>query len=642
MRPYLLMSALLLFLPSAAHSDPIPVFSTVEAASNAAIPSGAVIQVLGYDRPGVGGATYRRADPGAEAGIASFASADGTVWQLAGRVVTPENFGARCDGRTDDHAALTKWLNAAKAGAYEAVMTPGRQCLTSRLLSAHGVTSMVVRGAAGASIRRTGNPAAPVGSGIFHIAGGVSEKAVFTGLRLIGNSGAELESKGNEGDPAIQVGGVDGGDSAYVRNVTISDNIISGFSWAAVVIYGNRGEDAVVNADNIDVSDNYFLDNYAAVAIYKNTANISISRNTIRRVGQTAIFVDALAQNDGSEGEANYDASITHNHIEDAGRWTQGIGILYKGRGARGLIAFNTILNTGVNQPAGQENAFGIYVGNGVDSAGPGNVDILGNKISRVAAPVGNSYGIYVGSHVDGARVARNSIEEVGAIGIHVQESSNVAVKDNILRAAGDVYAIAVDGTEETKAEQVIINGNSILRGASQADAAVAVLAADFVSAAGNHFTGFAEDDQIFFSSGSARRLPVSFAGSATPSRGYHIVGDRKLNERAGPGMPTGWICTEAGAPGKWEPIGHVPIRLQFPHTVPALAGDAPAYSFEVPAPGVPLASQVLIATDSFVPGLRIWGQVTAKETVSISLENRSGKNLPQQQRVFDISIQPF
>jgi hypothetical protein len=51
---------------------------------------------------------------------------------------------------------------------------------------------------------------------------------------------------------------------------------------------------------------------------------------------------------------------------------------------------------------------------------------------------------------------------------------------------------------------------------------------------------------------------PRSIPGTAPPTSGSWVVGDRILNVKAAKGHPQGWICTSSGTPGEWVPMSNI------------------------------------------------------------------------------------
>lgn len=64
---------------------------------------------------------------------------------------------------------------------------------------------------------------------------------------------------------------------------------------------------------------------------------------------------------------------------------------------------------------------------------------------------------------------------------------------------------------------------------------------------------------------------------SAAPTTGTWQVGDIVTNDTPAAGEPTFWVCTAAGTPGTWVPVGFIPASSVS--TVAAAAAVTPADS---------------------------------------------------------------
>ena len=115
-------------------------YDTRTAAASATIATSVTfVQTAGYAAVGdFGGSLYKHAGGSTTGG---FQSADGQWWQLAVSTVTPQMFGAKADGSTNDQAALQNAINFMQGtyGGGPIILPPGNYRVTSTVTLKGGV-----------------------------------------------------------------------------------------------------------------------------------------------------------------------------------------------------------------------------------------------------------------------------------------------------------------------------------------------------------------------------------------------------------------------------------------------------------------------------------------------------------------------
>lgn len=139
----------------------------------------------------------------------------------------------------------------------------------------------------------------------------------------------------------------------------------------------------------------------------------------------------------------------------------------------------------------------------------------------------------------------------------------------------------------------------------------------------GGNFEFRTADRGVIFSTGSA-----ICSKSAAPTTGTWPVGTVVFNSAPSYGGPVGWHCTTGGTPGTWRAIGHVHEELTGTATWnPASLAAGSSVSVDVTVTGAALGDYVIACGH---PGINVasillGGVVRATNTVSVTMENRSG-----------------
>lgn len=127
-------------------------------------------------------------------------------------------------------------------------------------------------------------------------------------------------------------------------------------------------------------------------------------------------------------------------------------------------------------------------------------------------------------------------------------------------------------------------------------------------------------------------------SGAAVPTTGKWAIGDIRWNTFPSSGGPPGWICTEAGTPGTWQPIGtgHLvgsahwdppPLRHGARATRKFVVLDARLEDFALISPGIN------------VKGLTVSATVTAPGRVTVVLANQTGKSVDLKPSTWKIRV---
>lgn len=278
----------------------------------------------------------------------------------------------------------------------------------------------------------------------------------------------------------------------------------------------------------MNIINNTFYNVSAAIAVYKNAKGINISQNSISKVGQTAIYVDALAQSDFGRfyGEKNEEILIEKNNIKDVGHAAQGAGIVFKGVGQNAIIRTNWIADVGEKIDGKNFSAFGIYVGAGVDLVGPTNVVIENNSIKDIKSIKSTATGIYVGPDSENIRILSNTISNSHYTGITIFGSKSIDVANNKIELRESKFGIYLRGKTDNFSEDLTAQGNSIFTKSDETAQAIYMQAVALPVIRANRLTGFADAKNLVFIGKPTDRGTMDLILDHVPQSGQWIRGD--------------------------------------------------------------------------------------------------------------------
>ena len=310
------------------------------------------------------------------------------------------------------------------------------------------------------------------------------------------------------------------------RDAVISNNTIEG-CWTSDVFSGETTEAFFMTGTGI---------------VINNTDNFSITNNTVRGMGRP--YLSSQVSNEDGMGIrcmgncSNF--NIANNIISDC----KSIGVLIGPANiVNGVIAANSIRSAGRD---------GIHVY--ATSKGWG-FNISDNAITDVLNVYGLSVsaGVFVGASK--ANLTQFRVNENSIFGTANEDSSSAAktfthgIYVGFDSLASDATYCGL-GTHEIKNN--FSNGYSV--------APIEIDSRCYTSGSERHFDAIAGNRIGGISSGGlisavpGNKGAMESVGSAIPTSGAHRMGDKVW--RAFPSEnPIGWVCIEAGTPGKWKAI---------------------------------------------------------------------------------------
>jgi hypothetical protein len=196
--------------------------------------------------------------------------------------------------------------------------------------------------------------------------------------------------------------------------IEISDFVISGADWAAVMVYGRYGHQDAIKNSRIYIHDNIISDSSTGVFVYKNASNVRILRNDINKMALDGIAVDSRAATDEIASEPNYDIRIARNLVSGCGINGQGIGILIKGLNRNVSVSWNRVSNVGTVSNYRGPVAIGIGVVPDSDQKFARSVKIGNNFISGIWPESTRGYGILIVKGATNTFIKENTILHVG------------------------------------------------------------------------------------------------------------------------------------------------------------------------------------------------------------------------------------
>lgn len=140
----------------------------------------------------------------------------------------------------------------------------------------------------------------------------------------------------------------------------------------------------------------------------------------------------------------------------------------------------------------------------------------------------------------------------VGATASGAPTSGTFAVGDYVIDESGLVWICTVLGTPGTWVPLVNLSATQTL---SNKTLSAPVLTGTMTGTGNMTLTGFIEGNDFIAGGKVGATTPSTYAGGTTsgaPTTGTFSLGDFIIDE----GTPTIWICTSAGTPGTWQPVG--------------------------------------------------------------------------------------
>mgnify|MGYP004591556017 CR=1 FL=1 len=310
------------------------------------------------------------------------------------------------------------------------------------------------------------------------------------------------------------------------RDAVIANNTIEG-CWTSDIFSGDAPEEFFMTGTGI---------------VINNTDNFSVTNNTVRGMGRP--YLSSQVSNEDGMGIrcmgncSNF--NISNNIIADC----KSIGVLAGPANiVNGVIAANSIRSIGRD---------GIHVY--ATSKGWG-FNISDNAITDVLNVYGLSIsaGVFVGA--SRANLTQFRINENSIFGTDNEDSSSAAktfthgIYVGFDTLASDATYCGL-GTHEIKNN--FSNGYSV--------APIEIDSRCYTSGSERHFDAIAGNRIGGISSGGlisavpGNKGAMESVGSSVPTTGAHRMGDKVW--RAFPSdNPIGWVCVEAGTPGKWKAI---------------------------------------------------------------------------------------
>lgn len=338
------------------------------------------------------------------------------------------------------------------------------------------------------------------------------------------------------------------------KNVTVHGNKIEATASGGII--GQLSENVVVSANTIhDIITEHGL--YCDTGIF----GLVINGNNIRNTVATGLKVqnyDAVGGNSGA-------VSITGNTISGV---TAGDGILVINTGptatpvrCKGLtITGNVISNVGQDGIAVRYaddanvtcNSIAVVGRNGLYFDQYSSLVATGNNVRQT-----QSQGIFDANGA-GAKISNNKLEDVGraggtsaGLGIHITAGSEKEITGNTIRGNATLmeYGIFIEaGTQSTMS----ISGNSV-SGSKTAPMRFKNPAEPLRYFADNVLDG---EPLFLYNTIQLGNKGREYFGTAAPTSGSWLQGDRVYNVAPVGGGVIGWVCVASGTPGTWKFFG--------------------------------------------------------------------------------------
>jgi len=522
-----------------------------------------------------------------------------------GDVVTPEMFGAKGDGLSDDRIALQAALDAKQAiislsGNYKisgSLNIPSNKKIFGQqsIISAQNgkfFDALVIKGGKNIYIDGLTIQAKDAENAFDKAIYIIDGKNIVISNCIINNIGKA--SNVSESGFGILVSGSKksaptgnfGSENVKILNNTITN--IKGFGMARgdficiqyasqVLIENNylnncsRQGIAITDfATDIKISNNFILNSsLAGIDIEPDyektiTAHITIRNNTIRNFGckpKLAAGVQLFGIDcHGNQSDIDIEGNqiIAENDSSIAGINCQADS--YNIRISNNLIEGNNILKKGILLYSGSGAKNLIISGNiirgfkdyGIDSYQNGSMTIIGNQIESSIALTG------IKANETDAIISNNIItisnNDKNVCGISVLQSGFKKLHNNVVKVRnGKAYQIMVNSEFQSIGSHFSDNsainlGNGMIAYAIEAG----TLTPGFLFV--NNYS-----DPSFLKSTVPEAFSItSVNGTSPPSSGYHVKGSRVRNVNPSAKSYLGWICIDSGTPGIWKPFGSI------------------------------------------------------------------------------------
>lgn len=355
-----------------------------------------------------GGARYARV-ASAPSHDGWFQSGDGSYWEIAERArVTPEMFGAKRDGSSNDSPAWNKAIAyASLKGGAEVVGLAGEYLIGTRIELKSGVKIRSV-----IKYKAVLTAAPTVAGGHIMYGEGLSQIEVHD-FHIVGNYAGSGQS----------AHGIFFFNCSYV---SVVGNKIENIEGSSIIVNGAFGLPMV----NSVIRDNYIVGCYWGITCFKNCIDVQITGNVIEGARNHGILIDEATSSDSPSNPdplfkpaPNFRIQITGNSIKSCATSNVGAGIAASG--TKGItIANNEIVGIGVSGAGG---AAGIVCNSGQAFYNETtDIVISGNQINT----------IYMGPGIQVAGASRftitgNDIHSVGQGGAAVSTSVIQVIDDN-------------------------------------------------------------------------------------------------------------------------------------------------------------------------------------------------------------------
>jgi hypothetical protein len=346
----------------------------------------------------------------------------------------------------------------------------------------------------------------------------------------------------------------DGGATIKARNNGDSDYLLASYNYVnnvtATGASGVRLEGITLDANSIK-----------AKALALQSWRSLIARCTLQGATSDNLVLACLTKNGSTVTGSLVEMRFERNILQTAGRynfWVSGTiatdgflesnilknavnsNIRMEGGAGGWLIEGNHAYNFGVSEVTGwdcdiQGAGQGLRVHGNYFESGPAlqirgigaavSVSVQGNEFSASATATGRKTA-YVGSGGGSVHSVGNTYKGGGQMR---SSGPGSGTKPFVIQSVGDTFFIANPVIyDATPAATFMVNGH--VNDASWADGKVA--------------------DGLQPTAATMRGVEY---GTAAPSAGPHVVGDRCINTAPAAGGAPGWVCTTAGTPGTWK-----------------------------------------------------------------------------------------
>lgn len=356
----------------------------------------------------------------------------------------------------------------------------------------------------------------------------------------------------------------------FVRDNTIENNILDGFTWNALEVAGPA---SVYNYIHNNLSINH--SGFTGFEADKGASHNKFVGNKVRDMDAIDAALHAF-RDQGDPADAPQPERFAQDNIFDNNSvegleqtGANGTSGFFAHRSKRCLVSNHRVTDiTGANITGAAfylQDVEDIRIeGSNVKGVQTGVYQVGGNNADGVSI-LGGSFnvdGLFFTAGGNGTSRSRQMIKGCtivsGATAIQLRDEEILVMGNFITGPASDT---GINGGAST-AKGIFIGNiiDSFTTGISLAQDTQLAIGNVFLSCTANFVIGADLRSTVFanLGDGSASRASIIIYDTAAPVAGTFVVGDIVLNTVPAAGGTPGWVCTTAGTPGTWKAMANL------------------------------------------------------------------------------------